>query len=111
MGEGYSPLEGGGFQRTEMYCHACTKKFVAELNFDISGDFVIECAHCAHEHYRTIKNGKITEARWGTAKDNSSVVRVNGRSVWKSSVIQAQTSTVAEFIRERWLNRSDFNGR
>lgn len=110
MAKGYSPLEGGGLQRTEMHCHACNKKFVAELDFDINGDHVIECPWCSHEHCRTIKDGKITEARWDS-KPDSSAIRVNGRSVWKSSVIQAQTSTVSAFIRERWLNRSDFNGK
>lgn len=108
MSEGYSPLEGGGVQRTEIYCHCCKKNFVAELDFDINGDFVIECAHCGHEHQRTIEGGKITEARWGSAPENA--IRVSGRSVWKSSVIQAKTSTVAHFLRERWLNRSDING-
>lgn len=111
MAEGYSPVEGGGVQRTEMHCHACGKQFVAELDFDINGNYIIECAHCGHEHWRAIKDGKITSTRWGSSPDNSPATRVNGRSVWKSSVIQAQTSTVSAFIRERWLNRSDFNGR
>jgi DNA-directed RNA polymerase subunit RPC12/RpoP len=108
MAEGYSPLEGGGVQRTEMHCHACDKNFVAELDFDVGGDRVIECPSCGHEHWRTIKDGKITAARWGRAPEGA--IRVSGRSVWKSTVIKAQTSTVAAFIRERWLNRSDFNG-
>lgn len=109
MAEGYSPLEGGGIQRTEMYCHACSKVFVAELDFDIDGEYVIECASCGHEHWRTIKDGKVTGARWGTG-DRNTATRVSGRSVWKSNVILAQTSTVSAFIRERWLNRSDYNG-
>lgn len=99
-------MEGAGLQRTEIHCHSCSKNFVAELDLDINGDHVIECAHCGHEHMRTVKDGKITEARWGTAPD-SNTTRVNGRSVWKSSVIQAKTSSVAHFLRERWLNRSD----
>lgn len=110
MSEGYSPVAGGGIQRTEMHCHACSKGFVAELDLDINGDHIIECAHCGHEHCRTIKAGKITEARWD-ARNNADAIRVSGRSVWKSSVIQAKTSTVATFLHERWLNRGDFNGR
>lgn len=111
MSTGYSPVEGGGVQRTEMYCHGCSKNFVAELDFDICGDYVIECAHCGHEHCRTIKEGKITEARWDARNDKKDAIRVNGRSVWKSSVIQAKTSSVAMFLHERWLNRGDYNGR
>lgn len=102
-------VEGGGVQRTVMNCHNCNKEFVAELDLDLSGNYVIECAHCGHEHWRTVKDGKITEARWGTGDRNAT--RVSGRSVWKSSVIAAKTSSVSAFIRDRWLNRSDYNGR
>lgn len=105
---GYSPVDGGGIQRTDMHCHACSGNFVAELDFDINGEHVIECPHCGHEHLRTILDGQITAKRWGGRNDNSS--QIKARSVWKSSVIQAQTSTVSSFIRDRWLNRSDFNG-
>jgi len=108
---GYSPVEGGGIQRTDMHCHACSKNFVAELDFDINGDHVIECAHCGHEHCRTIKDGVITDSRWDGRNDGNSRNKVSARSVWKSSVIQAQTSSVSHFIRDRWLNRSDINGR
>ena len=105
---GYAPLEGGGVQRTEMNCHACSKNFVAELDFDISGNHIIECPHCGHEHCRTIKDGKITEARWHSRNVNEyNSTRVSARSTWKSSVIQAQTSSVSAFLRDRWLNRSD----
>jgi len=106
--EGNSPVEGGGVQRTLLHCHACSKEFVAQLDFDINGNYVIECAHCGHEHYRTIRDGKITEGRWGS--DHSDTTRVSGRSVWKSTVIKAETSAVAWHIRERWMNRSDYNG-
>jgi hypothetical protein len=93
-----------------MYCHKCSKNFVAELDMLIDGNHIVECPRCGHEHCRTIKNGEITETRWGDRNDTHAV-RVSGRSVWKSSVLQAQTSTVSALIRERWLNRSDYNGR
>jgi DNA-directed RNA polymerase subunit RPC12/RpoP len=102
---GYSPMEGGGLQRTKMHCHECNKNFIAELDFDINGDHVVECPWCGHEHCRTIKDGKITGDRWDGRNGNR--IDVEKRSVWKSSVIQAKTSTVAHFLRERWLNRSD----
>lgn len=96
--------------RTEIYCHACSKNFVAELDMSIAGDYIIECAFCGHEHHRKIEGGKVTEARWDSSPVDKSI-RVSGRSTWKSNVIKAQTSTVAHFLRERWLNRSDYNGR
>ena len=107
MSEGYAPLDGGGLQRTEMHCHHCTKNFVAELDYDIQGDHVIECPHCGHEHCRKITDGKITEVRWD---GRNSAHRVSPKSVWKSSVIAATTSTAAQFIRDRWLNKSDSHG-
>ncbi len=102
---GLSPVEGGGIQRTEINCHNCHKNFVAELDLDINGNVIIECAHCGHEHFRGIQGGKVTESRWGDG--NSAPTRISGRSVWKSSVIKAQTSSVAWHIRERWMNRAE----
>lgn len=108
MPDGYSPVEGGGLQRSDMNCHNCSKNFVAEVDFSISGEHVIECPHCGHEHWRTIKDGKITEARWGTGdpQNYGHVTRVKGTSVWKSSVLKARTSSASIYLRELWLNRS-----
>lgn len=100
----FSPVGGiAESQVTDMHCHACSKTFRAELDFSIQGNHVIECPHCGHEHYRTIVGGKITDDRWGHANDSSRATRA--RSVWKSSVIQAKTSTAAAFMRDAWLNR------
>lgn len=92
--------------RTELHCHNCSKNFIAELHADIDGKHVIECPHCGHEHYRHIKDGAVTHQRWGS--DNSGKT-VPAKCVWKSSVIKAQTSSVANHIRERWLERSDYD--
>jgi uncharacterized Zn finger protein len=117
MSEGYSPVEGGGLQRTDMHCHACSGNFVAELDYDLNGDHEIVCPRCGHIHYRTIKDGKITESRYGT--DSTPVVKVDGRSIWSVGEVRkrdsgriegAKVSTVSHFLRDRWLNRSDFNG-
>lgn len=116
--DGYAPLAGGGLQRTEISCHNCHKTFVAELDLDISGKYTVVCPICDHEHLREVKDGKITEGRWGSSDTSST--RVDGRSVWRSNVVKdvegntissGKTSTVAHFLRERWLNRSDYNGR
>jgi hypothetical protein len=95
--------------RTEIYCHSCGKVFVAELDTGIAGDHEIICPVCDHSHFRTVKEGKVTEGRYSS--DSKPTVRVSGRSCWRSSVIAARTSTVSAYIRERWLQRSDFNGR
>lgn len=115
--EGYSPVEGGGLQRTDLHCHACNGNFVAELDFDLNGDHEIHCPRCGHIHYRTVKGGKITEARYSS--DSTPVAKVDGRSTWTSGEVRkrdsgrvesAKVSTVCSFLRDRWLNRSDVNG-
>lgn len=107
MAEGYSAIEGGGVQRTDLSCHSCSRQFVAELDLDVEGDYIIECPFCGHQHYRKVIGGKITESRWGQDSSADRSRLLSPRSVWKSSVIKAQTSTVSHFLRERWINRSD----
>lgn len=116
--DGNAPLNGGGTQRTTIDCHSCSKNFVAELDLDINGDYVIECPHCLHEHCRTVKDGLITEGRWSGRNTSATTVR-GRRSAWRrpkvtskdgTKVVAGAASTIAEHIRERWLNRSDYDG-
>jgi hypothetical protein len=93
-----------GLVRTDMNCHNCSKNFIAEIDYSVDGQFEIPCAHCGHIHYRAIKDGKVTESRWGS--DDGHTPRKILR-VWKHPTLHAQTSTASEFIRNRWLNRVD----
>lgn len=92
--------------RTDIHCHNCSKVFVAELDHSIDGQHVVECPHCAHEHWRVILDGLITEERWGA--NNGPTVRVSEKKVWKpqDQVLQIKTSSASHFLRERWLNRA-----
>lgn len=92
---------GTGITRTDMYCSECGKQFIAEIDHAIEGDFVIECPSCLHEHLRKISQGTVTASRWGSRNRPRDLRRVN---VWKSSVIQAKTSSAAMFLRDKWLN-------
>ncbi len=95
-------LENEGLVKTDMHCHQCSKGFVAELDFDIDGNHIVECPHCGHEHCRVIKKGKITDDRWSSRMNR---VDVEKRSVWKHSSLQIQTSTASAFIRDSWLKK------
>lgn len=95
---------GKGRVRTDMDCHQCSKGFIAELDFSINGNHVVECPRCGHEHCRVIKDGVITSERFDSKYNR---VDVEKRCVWKSDVLQIKTSTASAFIREAWLNRSD----
>jgi DNA-directed RNA polymerase subunit RPC12/RpoP len=100
------PLVHDGEVKTPMDCHNCSKQFIALLDYAITGNHVVECPHCGHEHCRVIENGKITEDRWssrhGSDKDRDGI---KARRVWKHTVLPMQTSAASEFIRQRWIDR------
>lgn len=90
-----------GLVRTDMNCTNCQKNFIAEIDHDVNGDYIIHCPHCDHQHYRTIKDGVMTETRWGSdnGQERTKLVRT-----WKHPKLEARTTTASEFIRHRWLN-------
>lgn len=90
--------------RTDLHCTECGQNFIAELDFSIDGNHVVECPFCLHEHWRVIKNGRVTSDRHGSGP---ATVRVPRKRVWKHNVLQIKTSSAAMFLRDRWLNRSD----
>jgi DNA-directed RNA polymerase subunit RPC12/RpoP len=51
--------------RQELHCHNCERyvQFVIDLSLD--GKHVLKCPNCGHEHYRIVRNGRITADRWG----------------------------------------------
>ena len=95
-----------GDVKTVMDCTECHKQFVALLNFSVTGNHVIECPHCGHEHCRVIENGQMTEIRWDSRYGSDSTRDgIRARRVWKSSVLPAATTSASEFMREKWLER------
>lgn len=93
--------------KTVLDCHECHKQFVALLDFTLFGNHIIECAHCGHEHCRVIEGGRITAERWSSRHgDDRSRDAHRPRRVWKADALAARTSSAAEFIRERWFDRS-----
>jgi DNA-directed RNA polymerase subunit RPC12/RpoP len=93
--------------KTVMDCHACANQFVALLDYTVNGNHVIECPHCGHEHCRVIEGGKITGERWDSRHgDDRSRDALRPRRVWKADALPAVTSSAAEFIRQRWLDRA-----
>lgn len=94
-------LSGEGPVRTDMNCTECGKNFIAQLDFSVEGNHIIECPYCGHEHCRVIKYGKVTGERWCSRKQK---VRVDKKCVWKSDSQPIVTTTAASFLRNRWLN-------
>lgn len=105
--QGYSPLAEPGIARTDVLCNNCVpnKVFVVQLDFRINGNHIVHCPVCGHEHFRQIKDGKITDVRWNPHLPN---IHVGQDCVWKADnvVVERAASTAAQFIRDAWLNRS-----
>lgn len=100
-----------GIVRTDVYCHNCSRNFIAHIDYDLDGDHVVECPRCGHEHFRKIAAGVVTESRFNAANrpDSSTTLHRDRqeRGMWKSNSVPMETATVQHFLRERWLNRSD----
>ena len=48
----------------EFVCTECQKHFDITLNMALNGNYRIHCPNCGHVHYRTVKNGQITDTRF-----------------------------------------------
>ncbi len=99
---GGSVLQNAGPTKTDLYCHACAKTFIATLDYSMNGNHQVECPHCGHLHFRQIRDGVVTGERWGSDSNTHVVPK---RNVWKSETLPMQTSATHMFIRDRWLNR------
>lgn len=90
--------------RTDLDCTNCRRNFIAQLDYALDGNHIVECPYCGHEHCRVIENGKVTQDRWSSRQQR---IDVDKRCVWKCDSRPIVTSTAAAFIREAWLNRCD----
>ena len=93
-GDGEGAISGVGYYEWQ--------EVIASLDYDIDGNHIIECPHCAHHHCRVIVRGEVTAERWDS---RYAEVKVAKRNVWKHHSMPMQTSTAAAFIRDRWMNR------
>lgn len=99
------PLQFDKPTKTVFNCTECSKGIVALLDYTITGNHIVECPHCGHEHCRVIEGGRITEERWSTRYGTDQTKANKPRRIWKHNVIKAELSSASEFIRSRWLDR------
>lgn len=85
--------------RQTMYCHGCRKDFTVELDLSLSGNHVINCPHCDHEHCRVVQDGKVTSDRWDRRNGNNGAVFV--ATTFTSTTSSTATST---FLTDAWSN-------
>lgn len=58
-------------ERQELWCHNCDRYVQFDIDVSISGNHIIECPNCKHEHCRVVENGVVTEARWDSRNASS----------------------------------------
>lgn len=69
-------------ERTSIYCHNCSRYLTVELDIALDGDHVCECP-CGHKHYRTVKAGKITGARWANQDGTPDAAKLAQAQIFK----------------------------
>lgn len=99
--------------RSNVHCTNCRGDFSAELDLDLEGNHVIVCPLCAHEHYRVVRGGVVTEDRWRSsgasyyATTSTSTITLNYSS-WDFGTSAGSVSS--SFTRDLWLNQSVSSG-
>lgn len=69
---------------TELHCHECDGYIKFALDKGKSGQHVVICPKCGHEHCRVIKDGIVTGDRW-ESRNKSNVPQGNiqqGNAAW-----------------------------
>jgi len=49
----------------ELYCNECRKYLRFKTKPWKNGKIIIACDYCGHQHCRWVKNGVVTDVRWG----------------------------------------------
>ena len=57
-------------EKFQFHCTECSKYFDFLLNTALNGNYRIHCPNCGHIHYRTLKNGDITDTRFDKNDNN-----------------------------------------
>jgi hypothetical protein len=51
--------------KQELHCHNCQSYVQFDVDMELEGQYILDCPKCGHKHYRVVKNGEITDERWG----------------------------------------------
>lgn len=78
-------------RRQELYCHNCDRnvQFVCDMEKD--GNHVLNCPNCGHEHCRVVKDGVITDDRWGS-RNGPTFRIITATSSTSSTAVYSATS-------------------
>jgi len=51
-------------EEQKLYCHDCDNYIRFKPKKGKSGNLIIVCPHCGHQHCRVVENGEVTSDRW-----------------------------------------------
>jgi hypothetical protein len=104
-------------EKQELYCHGCQNYVQFELDISISGNHVLDCPKCGHEHCRVVENGKITGDRWDSRNKNvvyisDNIITWTASSTYDTYISGNGTSSTNDntvFYYNAWLNTTKNN--
>lgn len=93
-------------ERQELYCHNCDRYIQFDLDLSVDGNYRLDCPNCGHDHYRVVKDGKITDVRFDQSPSQQ------GMTGWTliQSAATSSASTystyggVSSFLYQSWMN-------
>ena len=96
--------------RQELYCHGCNQYVQFDIDVSLSGNHTIVCPKCGHDHYRVVRNGKVTDIRWNDGIPVSSTTNyiATNLSTSTASSYDSYNGTTAGssnyLIYQSWMN-------
>ena len=93
----------------ELYCHGCGRYVRFKLDLSINGKYRLRCPNCNHDHYRVVRNGRITDTRYAQGLSQRKWVRVavtsvSATSAYSGSGYGTMGSLWSVFARDSWSN-------
>ena len=79
----------------ELYCHNCARYVQYADDLAVNGRRNIVCPNCGHHHYRIVRDGKITEDRWGQDPSQNVVWQITGTCSSVQSSYTAYSSSTS----------------
>ena len=55
-----------------LYCTECDRTIEFEIKKEKSGNLIIVCDHCGHQHCRVVVDGIVTSDRWSSRETSVS---------------------------------------
>ena len=78
-------------QMQELWCNECGRYLRFRIKPEKNGRLIIVCDHCRHQHCRHVRNGIVTDSRWGMKngwfqkgpKNMGVMANSNEKSLWE----------------------------